>query len=117
MPATSPDSVACYITDLTEQEQADSEAIFDDAAHREPKHITIYPPEPRKFTKRRPRSSHCEATPPQQKPEASSSDVSFIQAMRRHTYEQIYDSELCLIVGGPEQEDLWASLDGMFMQL
>jgi hypothetical protein len=113
-PATSPNSVACY--DLTEQEQADSEAIFDDAAHREPKQSTIYPPEPRKFTKRRPRSSLCEATPPQQKPEASS-DVSFIQAMRRHTYEQIYDSELCLIIGGPEQEDLWASLDGMFMQL
>ncbi len=44
-------------------------------------------------------------------------DYSCIMAMRRHICEQIYDSELCPVIGEPEQEDLWASFDGMFIQL
>ncbi len=43
-------------------------------------------------------------------------DLSYIQAMRRHIGDQIYDSELCPVIGKLEQEDLWASLDDMFMQ-
>ena len=99
--------------DITESEAANSDAFLDNAAYRTPEKIAAHPPAPSKFNRRHTRSSPDAAEPLQQ---VARPDFSCIQAMRRHIGEQIYDSELCPVIGKPEQEDLWASLDGMFMQ-
>ena len=101
---------ASQIVDLTEQEAAHSDAsAIDCAALRRLEIIAAHPPAPSKFTRRQARTS-CEATS-----QAPRSDLSCIQAMRRQICEQIYVSELCPVMGTPEQEGLWASLD-TFMQ-
>ena len=98
------------IIDLTEQEAAHSDAYaLDCAALRRPEIIAARPPAPSKFTRRQTRT-RCEETS-----QVARSDLSCIQAVRRQICEQIYDSELCPVMGTPEQEDLWASLD-TFMQ-
>ena len=101
------DSSAFSIIDLTDGEQAHSDVPLDIAAHRKPGIFANYPPAPTKFI----RSSVCQA-----KPIAKKVDSRCIKAMRRHTCEQIYDSELCPVNSDREQEDLWALLDGMFIQ-
>ncbi len=103
--------MACSIIDLTDREQTHSDASLDISAHRKRECFAIHPPAPTKFNRRQLRSSDCEA-----KPILQEADYSCIKAMRRHICEQILDSELCPVIGEPEQEDLWASLDGMFLQ-
>ena len=107
-------TIITTIIDITQREDAHSEASLDDTARRSPEIIAAArPPAPSKFNRRQTRSSICEAKPLQQ---VARSDLGCIKAMRRQICEQIYDSELCPVTGEPEQEDLWASLDGMFMQ-
>jgi hypothetical protein len=95
-----------------EAEHSDS-ASLDIAAHRRTNIIATHPPAPSKFNRRQTRTP-CEATSLQQ---IDRPELRCIKAMRRHICEQIYESELCPVIGEQEQEDLWASLDGMFMPL
>jgi hypothetical protein len=103
------------ILDITEPEEAHSDtSAFGGAAQRRSESIGARPPAPSKFNRRHTRTPcEAEAKPLQQ---VARPDLSCIKAMRRHIFEQIYDSELCPLIGKPEQEDLWASLDGIFMQ-
>ncbi len=100
------------IIDLTDREQTHSDSSLDIAAHRTRECIAVLPPAPTKYNRRQRRSSVCQA-----KPILQEADYSCIKAMRRHICEQIYDSELCPVIGEPGKEDLWASFDGMFIQL
>ena len=94
--------------DFTEQETAQSDASAHDCfALKRPKFNTACPPPPSKFTRRQ-AGTPCDSS---SLPLATRSDISYIKAMRRHICEQIYDSELCPVIGKPEQEGLWASLD------
>ncbi len=106
-----PGPMARSIIDLTDREPAHSDASLDIAAHRKREFFSILPPAPSKFNRRQRRSSVCQA-----KPIPKEADYSCIKAMRRHICEQIYDSELCPLIGESEQENLWASFDGMFIQ-
>jgi hypothetical protein len=101
------------IVDITEQDAAHSDASSHEcAAIRKTENVAARPPAPSKFTRRQVRTPCVSVSLPQL---ATRPDLSCVQAMRRHMCEQIYDSELCPVIGKPEQEDLWASLDNMFM--
>jgi hypothetical protein len=107
-------NLSSAIIDFTEQEAAHSgaSALDECSAIRRPENVAARPPAPIKFTRRH-AGTPCESMP---LPLAARSDLSCIQAMRRQICVQIYDSELCPVINTPEQEDLWASLDGMFLQ-
>ena len=108
-------SIICetIVLDLTEQEQAQSDApAFGGMEQKRPGILAAHPPAPSKFNRRHARLQG-EANSPKQ---VVRPDFSCIQATRRRICDQIYDSELCPEIGKPQQEDLWASLDGMFMQ-
>ena len=100
------------IVDIADCEAANSDASLEDAAHWTPEIVPAHPPAPSKFNRRHTRASPAEK-PLQQ---IARQDLCCIKAIRRHICEQIYDSELCPVIGKPEQEGLWASLDGMFVQ-
>jgi hypothetical protein len=101
-----------FVLDITEQEQAQSDApAFGGVEQRRPETLAAHPPS--KFNRRHARFQGEASSPKQQ---VVRPDFSCIQATRRRICDQIYDSELCPEIGKPQQEDLWASLDGMFMQ-
>jgi hypothetical protein len=107
-------TIICSIIDITGVEAAHSDApkLHENAAQSRSEIVAARPPPPTKFNRRQAGTS-SEAKPMQK---SDRLDLSYIQAMRRHIGDQIYDSELCPVIGKLEQEDLWASLDDMFMQ-
>ena len=107
-------SNALTIIDLTETATVTEFSEVQNLSQRNTFTVTSSqcPPPPCKFYKRK-AGSRCASTECYQVPR---SDPGCIQSIKRNICEQIYASELCPVNGEKEQEDLWASLNHIFLQ-